>query len=381
MASLRKGVAGLILLPALLAGGPAPAPPRAPRYPDHSKLLVLLDAEGKERRIETAADWERRREHILLSMEEVMGERGEAAEARARPAPEFRDEEPPVESGSYTRRKISYLAEPGDRVPAFLLIPRESGKRPAVLCLHQTTPGGKAEPVGLGGKKSLRYAADLAERGYVALAPDYPNFGEHRFDPYSHGYSSGTMKAIRDNVRALDLLQSLPEVDPGRLGCIGHSLGGHNAIFTAAFDRRIKAVVSSCGFTAFGRYYGGDLTGWSSKTYMPRIPSYGGWRAMPFDFHEVVGALAPRAFLAVAPLRDSNFDVGGVREVLESAREVYRLLGAEDRLAADFPDEAHDFPAGSREKAHAFLDRWLAGVPVPGKPAGSPPGAGKGGRG
>jgi dienelactone hydrolase len=265
-----------------------------------------------------------------------------------------------VEEGSYRLRRISFAAGGGDRVPAFLLVPaKRAGRVPGILCLHQTTPLGKAEPAGLGGKESLHYAKHLAERGYVTLAPDYPNFGDHPFDTFARGYRSGSMKAIDDNLRAVDLLVSLPEVDPGRIGCIGHSLGGHNTLFTAVFDERIKVLVSNCGFTAFGSYYGGDLTGWSSKTYMPRIPSYGGYRNLPFDFHEVVAALAPRPFLAIAPVADSNFEVKGVREVMESAAEVYRLLGAPEKLVLSTPDCGHDFPPESREKAYRWFEKWL----------------------
>src|SRR5262249_48880751 len=158
-------------------------------------------------------------------------------------------------------QKISFASEPGDRVPAWLLVPHaseDSGKkRPAVLCLHQTTPIGKDEPAGLGTNPDLAYARELAERGYVTLAPDYPNFGEYKLDVYELGYASATMKAIWNNKRAVDLLCSLKEVDPSRVGVIGHSLGGHNAIFTALFDRRLKAVVSSCGFNAFPNYFKG----------------------------------------------------------------------------------------------------------------------------
>src|SRR5579859_4794146 len=51
----------------------------------------------------------------------------------------------------YTRIKLTYAAEKGDRVPAYLLIPNErKGKLPAMLCLHQTINIGKAETVGLG---------------------------------------------------------------------------------------------------------------------------------------------------------------------------------------------------------------------------------------
>ena len=118
-------------------------------------------------------------------------------------------------------------------------------------------------------------------------------------------------------------------------------------------------IVTNCAFNAFRRYYGGNLKGWSSGTYMPRIALLGGWREMPFDFHEVVAALAPRPFLAIAPVHDANFAVEGVREVLASAREVYQLLGASDRLEASYPDCEHDFPPASRELAYGWLDRWL----------------------
>ncbi|MBI4604787.1 MAG: alpha/beta fold hydrolase [Planctomycetes bacterium] len=343
----------------LLAAGDAPR--RVPRYPDRSKLLVVRDAEGNERPVKTADDWKLRREQILLGMEEVMGPLAGPEWAKgAAGLPLDVKVEGEEALDRFVRKRISYLSEPESRVPAYLLVPKGlEGKAPAVLCLHQTVRIGKGEPAGAGGKESLHYAADLAERGYVTLAPDYPNFGDHTFDTYGRGYKSGSMKAIRDNRRAVDLLQSLPEVDPERIGCMGHSLGGHNTLFTAAFEPRIKALVSNCGFNAFGRYYGGDLKGWSSKTYMPAIPAYGGWRNMPFDFHEVVGALAPRPFLAIAPLRDANFEVEGVREVIASAREVYRLLGAEENLAAEHPDCEHDFPPEMREKAYGWFERHL----------------------
>ena len=121
----------------------------------------------------------------------------------------------------------------------------------------------------------------------------------------------------------------------------------------------IKAVVSSCGFNAFRWYYRGDLKGWSHAGYMPKIPSYGGWKNMPFDFHEVVAALAPRPFFVNAPLKDSNFEVRGVTEAVEAARPVYRLPGAADKLKVIHPDCGHDFPDDVREQVYTWLDREL----------------------
>src|SRR5262249_31315043 len=105
----------------------------------------------------------------------------------------------------YTRIKLTYAAEKDDRVPAYLLIPNErKGKLPAVLCLHQTIKIGKDEPVGLGANENKRYALHLAERGYVTLAPDYPSFGDYSYDFKSSAFQSGSMKAIWNNMRAVD---------------------------------------------------------------------------------------------------------------------------------------------------------------------------------
>ena len=111
----------------------------------------------------------------------------------------------------------------------------------------------------------------------ATIAPDYPNFGEYQRDVYAMGYASASMKAIWNNIRAVDVLTERPDVDAGRIGVIGHSLGGHNAIFTALFEPRIRAIVSSCGFNAFPDYFRGDIAGWSHSGYMPRLRTQYGW--------------------------------------------------------------------------------------------------------
>jgi acetyl esterase/lipase len=356
---------GLIMLAAWSLSAPSAgeeAAPRAPDYPDHARLMVVRDADGLEHPVETAADWQVRRAHILAHLQEVMGPLP-GGERRVRL--DVRTVET-IDGPGYVRTKITFASEPGDRVPAWLLIPRaRRGRGPAVLCLHQTVKIGKDEPVGLGGKPNLRYARELAERGYVALAPDYPNFGEHPVDPYAMGYASASMKAIWDNLRGVDLLCSLDEVDPERIGVIGHSLGGHNAIFTALFDPRLKAVVSSCGFNSFPHYARGNIAGWSHKGYMPRLREVYGLdlSRVPFDFPELIGALAPRAVFVNAPTGDSNFPVEGVRACIASASPVYRLLGVPDRLEAVHPDAGHDFPPAVRDQAYEFLDRALRRAP------------------
>ena len=354
--SLYGGSLGLLLVLSTEAADP-------PVYGDKTNLMTYIDRDGTKQPVRTPQDWERRREHILAGMQLVMGSLPDAS--RRVPLDLQMDDE--VQLAKVRRKRVSFATEPGDRVSAYLLIPSDLKDRaPGVLCLHPSTVMGKDEPAGVGGSENKHYALELAERGYVTLAPDYPNYGGYRCDPYKRGYASATMKGIWNHMRAVDLLQSLAEVDPGRIGCIGHSLGGHNTLFLAAFDARIKAMVSSCGFTSFSKYFGGNLAGWSNRDYMPRIAGvYGNDpKKMPFDFPEILGALAPRPLFINAPLRDGNFEVSGVADCVTAARPVYELLGARDALVVTYPAGGHDFDRTAREAAYTFLDKALKPKPV-----------------
>ncbi len=356
------GRSGLYLLENIAKPADDGAQEESPDYEDHSKLLQVRIAKNETREIKTKQDWGLRRRHILDGMQRAMG-RFPSSSRRIPLAVKTLET---TDTENYTRRRITFASEPGDRVPAYLLIPKGiRGKAPAMLCLHQTTKIGKGEPAGLGGRPTLHYAHELANRGYVCIVPDYPSFGDYKYDfnADSDHHESGTMKAIWNNIRALDVLETLPEVDADRMGAIGHSLGGHNALFTAPFDLRIKAVVTSCGFTAFHHYYGGKLAGWTSDRYMPRIRErYGNDPdQVPFDFHEVLAAIAPRAVFINAPQHDGNFDLTGVKKVMQGAGTVYELLDAEDRLKAEYPDSGHDFPDDIRHAAYDWLDRQLRG--------------------
>lgn len=335
-----------------------PAPP-APTYNDHFDLLRIEEPGKASRVAQTTAEWQTRRRHIVAALERVMGPLPNPAK---RVALDVQVLEEIQLGGGLVRRKLSYQSDATDRVLAYLFLPGASAKAklPAVLCLQQTTAAGKAEPAGLAGNARMPYALQLAERGYVTLAPDYPSFGDSKYDfAPRHGYASGSMKAIWDNVRAIDLLETMPEVDAARLGVIGHSLGGHNALFTAVFEPRLKAIACSCGFTTFRK---DDLPSWTGPRYMPRIAAEFGNDAarVPFDFTEIIAALAPRPVFVSAAEKDSDFDVSGVRDVLDAAQKIYNLHGdAAGNLQAYYPQGPHAFPPDAREVVYAWLDKAL----------------------
>ena len=214
-------------------------------------------------------------------------------------------------------------------------------------------------------EQPLLLVCELAKRGYVVLVPDYPSFGDYEYDFKADAYTSGSMKGIFNHLRAVDLLVARPEVDPDRIGAIGHSLGGHNAMFVGLFDERIKVIVSSCGWTPFHHYYGGKLDGWTSDRYVPSIREVYKLDPdkVPFDMYEIVAGFAPRAFFSVSPLRDGNFDVEGVRKVIAAARPIYELLGVPNNLQVRYPESEHDFPPKERHESYQFIDRILSHTP------------------
>jgi dipeptidyl aminopeptidase/acylaminoacyl peptidase len=324
-----------------------------------TNLLVYSSPNGTPRPVHSVRDWQKRRQEILRAAQSVMG----ILPTKRGPLDERIEEE--TERFSYVVRRITYSSEPGSRVPAYLLIPKgalESHSRlPAVLALHPTDMEfGNRVVVEQLRDHYRTYADELAQRGFVVLAPAYPLMAGYEPNLKALGYRSGTMKAIWDNIRGLDLLETLPFVKPGKFGAIGHSLGGHNAIFTAVFDTRIKVIVSSCGFDSFFDYKGGHIQGWTSERYMPALMAYKEQLDdLPFDFPELIGALAPRRLFVSAPLADDNFNWRSVDKVVRAAWPIYKLYHVPQNLEVEHPDCGHDFPAEVRYDAYRALEEVL----------------------
>jgi hypothetical protein len=93
---------------------------------------------------------------------------------------------------------------------------------------------------------------------------------------------------------------------------------------------------------------------------MLKMADYRGRLAeIPFDFHEMIGALAPRRVLIIAPLKDSNFRHDSVDRIAAAARPIFKLYGHEDYLKVEHPDCEHDFPTEMRQQAYKLFDEVL----------------------
>jgi hypothetical protein len=313
---------------------------------------------------ELISSWKTRRLAIQGALQEVMG----PLPVRRHKVPSIQVMEE-VDAGSYIRRLITFQTEPDTRTPAYLCLPKRvlvpGMQAPAALCLHPTDNRvGHQVVVGLGGRPGRAYAHELAERGWITLSPAYPLLAQYQPDLQKLGYASGSMKAIHDNQCGLDFLESLPWVKPGGFAAIGHSLGGHNAIFTAVMDERIQVVVTSCGFDRFVDYMQGDLTGWTGPRYMPRLLDHA-MDSLPFDFDQLIACLAPRSIFISAPLWDENFRNESVRQIIRSVQPIYQLLDHPKGLMAVYPAVGHDFPEATRIEAYRFMEHEIQGVLLP----------------
>jgi len=335
-----------------------------------SGLLFYKDSNGKIKRVSTVAEWKIKQKQILDGMQQAMGKLPEFSNLPSMDI-QIIDE---LKVENYIRQTISFTVAKNEKIPAYLYIPNRQSKKekfPAMLALHETDLIGKGSVDGQGHNINLAYAKELAERGYVVIAPDYPSFGDLKeYDFKTDRYQSGTMKSIFDDMRCIDLLEAREDVDPDRIGVIGHSLGGHSALFAGAFDTRLKVVVSSCGWTLMDYYnageeatkkYGGALGPWAQERYMPLLRDKYNLdiKKIPFDFDEVIAALAPRAFFSNSPVNDSNFNVKGVRKGIAEVSEVYDFLGVKDKLEVRYPNSEHDFPPEVRFEAYRFIDKVL----------------------
>ncbi|GAB3912733.1 alpha/beta hydrolase [Mucilaginibacter boryungensis] len=338
-------------------------------------LLTYKNKAGKNAPIKTLAEWQRKRAQILEGMQQAMG-----------PLPSMKGLPPlnikyidSVKEDNFTCYTIKFTVAVNETLPALLYVPHQKSKLkklPALVVLHGTDALGKRVLSGISPKPNRAYAKELAQRGYVVIAPDYPSFGDMAdYDFGKDRYQSGTMKAIFDHMRCVDLLQGRAYVDPDRIGVIGHSLGGHNAMFLGAFDKRIKVIVASCGWTLFDNYdigeegskkFGGKLGPWAQDRYMPLLRDKYKLDAarIPFDFDQVIATLAPRPFFSNSPLNDANFNVAGVKKGISNVSKVYNFLNAPANLQVRYPEATHDFPPAVRLEAYHFIDSVLKHTPT-----------------
>lgn len=316
-------------------------------------------------KVKSASQWPKIRKEVEEAVQELLGPfQREHAELQVKVLDE-------TFFAGYVRRRVNYFVEDWERISAWLFVPEDREDAPALLCCHQTVPQGKDEPAGILGEPNLAFAHHYAELGYVTLAPDCITAGErisHGLQPFDtagfykdHPKRSAMGKMLWDHMHAIDVLSEIRMVDPARIGVIGHSLGGYNALFLAAFDERVQACVSSCGFTRFAA----DDTPerWVSENgfcHFPKLREAVEAKKFRFDWEHILALAAPTPTLLLTATNDDVFShTESCGIAVDEARRIYEMLGAPEAIQNFAHEGGHTVTRASLQEADEWFDRWL----------------------
>jgi dienelactone hydrolase len=323
--------------------------------------------------------------------------------------PEKVDPKPEVLSrkdhGDYIREEIRFNTTPVFRVPATVLIPKNVKlPAPAVVALHShggfymwgrerliesddTHPATlEVRTQGYGGKA---FATELVRRGYVVIAIDMFYWGERRmvleddpaewkdrpastdaeqvklFNQRSSAseqlmgrtlFSAGTTWAgilAWDDIRTVDYLVTRPEVDPKRIACVGHSVGGLRSTYLAALDDRIKAAVVCGWMCSFPDQLAKHIRHTIGHTKI--IP--GLYRHM--DHPDIATLAMPTPLMVINGRKDALFELDGVHAAHDKIAKCYAKAGVPDRFKSIIEDQPHQFNAERQADAWAWFEKWL----------------------
>lgn len=274
-----------------------------------------------------------------------------------------------IERTECTVEKLQFQSRPGLYVTATLYLPKDrAAPAPAVLYLCGHAPV-KKDGISFGNKAAYQHhGAWLAQNGYVCLILDTLQLGE--IEGLHHGtYREGmwwwnargyTPAGVEtwNAIRALDYLQSRPEVDGARIGVTGRSGGGAYSWYLAAVDERVKVAVPVAGITDLENHVvDGCVTGHCDCMYL--VNTY------RWDYPLVAALVAPRPLLISNSDKDSIFPLEGVVRTHAKVRAVYRLYDAADKLGLQITEGDHNDTQELRLHALTWFNRHLKGKDPP----------------
>ncbi len=314
--------------------------------------------------VKTPEDWKKRRLEILDTWHQMMGK-----------WPKFIKNQTPeiIEKSNrgngIVQYKIRFLWMPNETTIGYLLIPENSGKKPAVVTVYYEpeTAIGKGKPY-------RDYAIQLAKRGFVTLSIGttkatksktyslyYPDIDSAQVEPLSMlAYAAANSWFI---------LANHPEVDATRIGIVGHSFGGKWAMFASClFDRFACAVWSDPGiiFDETRKdinywepwYLGYYPKPWRERGVItPDNPAHGLYPKLVkegFNLHELHALMAPRPFL----VSGGSEDPPKRWEALNNTISVNKLLGFDNRVAMTNRQQ-HSPDSISNEQVYLFFEHFL----------------------
>lgn len=278
-----------------------------------------------------------------------------------------------IQQDGYRIESLTYEAEPGDPIPAMLLIPdmvSPAHPAPAVAVWHQHAGQyhlGKSEPAGLAGNPMHHTGAALAKEGYVVLCPDALCF-EERQDPtgklkagnyerfeflrYVVDGKCMAWKNILDMQRAIDFLQSRPEVLDEKIGCYGHSMGSTHTWLIGPWEPRIKCLVGNCCLPTYKGIHREHMLH-CFPNFIPGIYEFG-------DTPDIAALIAPRPLHMNFGELDGGSPIDEVRRGVKIIANNYSAMNAETNFSYYVEEGAgHVLSPVMWDKTRSHFERHL----------------------
>ncbi len=256
------------------------------------------------------------------------------------------------ETEKYTLDRVEFYSEPGEKVPGYLLLPKDKKPPyPVKICLQGHSPG---MHISVGRAKTERdqraidggrdIALQAVSEGWAALAIEQRGFGERAEEGVEcrvasmrtlHKGLPMTGGRVLDIIRTIDFIESLPDLDAERIACMGNSAGGTVSFYAACVESRIRLAVVSCSFCPYA-------DSWLANP--PRCPcGYLPGIYTVADMPDLAGLIAPRHLLVVAGKEDHLAPVESVRKGVKTAGAAFEAIGTPDHIQLLVGDGGHQF--------------------------------------
>lgn len=327
-------------------------------FPEKGIDDLLIDSQGKA--IKNSSEWEKKIPELRNRIKWGLGE--EPLSIGPGPQEDYLREaiglprvSPDIESRSLLFGRLYY---PSDYVKKGNI-----NKSPVVICLHEY-----AYSTGISRYGSL--ISKFVNAGYAVYIYDQIGFGTRNVEEsrlfherFPHWSKMGRM--VADVRWAVDALSEIEFIDSERIYTAGYSLGGAVGLYSAALDERIAGVVSVCGFTpmrsntpgktAEGIYEYSHLHG-----LLPRLGFFiDHEKNIPYDFHEIIAAIAPRPVLIIAPTWDQYASFAGIQQCMEEVNKVYDLYKQKDKLEFFSPEDYNRFSDEMKDKVILWMNEYF----------------------
>ena len=314
-------------------------------------------------------DYDKWRSQVKEKLTELLGKMPEKTDLNIRVEWE-------EDKGDFVEKRIIFTTEKYVDVPCHLWIPKNAEKPvPAVICLQGHSSGmhismGRVVYEGdenyfNGGDRD--FAPQIVKQGYAALVMDQRGFGERKsgefvkFNPKEqttcwHPAMTAILmgrtligERVWDVSRAIDVLETMPEIDSEKIGLMGNSGGGTTTYYAACMDERIKIAMPSCSVCTFEKSINACVH--CMCNYIPGIANY-------FDMGDLACLIAPRPIVMVSGQFDRDFNIEGCKKAYNTIEAVYEKAGAKDNCRLVIGPEGHRFYADLSWPVFNELSKW-----------------------